>query len=314
MHTSAAVETLLGASVSEPTNPRATSQGSNRQADTFERVWTANPEKNDSVVRDFCSWSALLLHLMVHKAFCVLYNPLVRDPTMISDARLRTRFVSTFQNPVAIVGLTRLYSAIKHAQAFLQVFIRVCDDPVSEPFHWMYPGTYQPLQAISLLLADLLQHPWSDEATLSRGLVDAIFEMYQVDEGIVSSTDPPRRRLSASGKDAWSMLARTRKKALEQVGQDPHVLFPQRLASSDLCLCGERIAGRNPHADGGNGQRHSRSSHGQFAGAAATPLTTYSLPNGEHAPMTAHNDLIDGVDFDWQEWDASLGLSIGPMS
>jgi hypothetical protein len=178
----------------------------------------------------------------------------------------------------------------------------------------MYPGTYQPLQAVSLLLADLQQHPWSDEASLSRGLVDAIFDLYQVDEGIVSRNDPPRRKLSTSGKDAWSMLARTRKKALEQIGQDPHVLFPQRLASSDFCLCGERIAGRNPRRVSRTEQHQLQSSHGQWTEKPATPMNAYGLTEEEHGSIPAQDDLIGSVDFDWLEWDASVGLSMGLMS
>jgi hypothetical protein len=178
----------------------------------------------------------------------------------------------------------------------------------------MYPGTYQPLQAVALLLADLLQHPWSDDASLSRGLVDAIFDLYQVEEGIVSRNDPPRRRLSTSGKDAWSMLVRTRKKALEQIGQDHHALFPQRLASSDLCLCGERIAGQNPRRRSRNEQRQRQSPLGQETEKPATLMNTYGFTDEEQESIPDQDDLIGSVDFDWLEWDAFVGGSMGLMS
>lgn len=178
----------------------------------------------------------------------------------------------------------------------------------------MYPGTYQPLQAVSLLLADLLQHPWSDDASLSRGLVDAIFDLYQVEEGIVSRNDPPRRKLSTSGKDAWSMLVRTRKKAQEQIGQDPHALFPQRLASSDLCLCGERIAGQNPRRRSRNEQRQRQLPLGQETEKPATPMNTYGFTDEEQESIPDQDDFMGSLDFDWLEWDAFVGGSMGLMS
>lgn len=177
----------------------------------------------------------------------------------------------------------------------------------------MYPGTYQPLQAVALLLADLLQNPWSDDASLSRGLVDAIFDLYQVDEGMVSRNDPPRRKLSTSGKDAWSMLVRTRKKALEHIGQDPHVLFPQRLATSDFCLCGERIAGRDPRRPDRDEQPQLQSAHGQWTERPTTPMNAYGLAEEEQGSIPAQDDLIGNVDFDWLEWDASVGVLMGSM-
>ena len=70
-------------------------EGSNAPTITFDKIWKVKPDENDLEVRGFCSWSALLLHLMVHKAFGVLFNPLFRDPVMISDGILRTRFIYT---------------------------------------------------------------------------------------------------------------------------------------------------------------------------------------------------------------------------
>jgi len=198
-------------------------------------------------------------------------------------------------------------SAVQHAQAFVQLFIRVCDDPVSEPFHWMYPGTYQPLQAVSLLLADLLQYPHSDEASESRALVDAVFDLYNVDEGMVSQNHPRHRQLSPSGKDAWSILSRTRKKALAQIGQDHHTLFPSRKVFSEYCICGERIS-------------HPQSRNCDDRGSqGASRLRLVSSPRHSDVPddqevITPNQIFTENVDFDWQEWEATLGMSMGMMS
>ncbi len=180
----------------------------------------------------------------------------------------------------------------------------------------MYPGTYQPLQAVSLLLADLLRHPHSDDASLSRGLIDAIFELYQVDEGVVSENDPPRRQLSPSGRDAWTMLVRTRQRALQQVGMDHHVLFPSNVISSKSCICGEKIS-----ADGDDtgvdtlhhGQGHGVSDSQLAAGGSGTGMQpTYAMNEGENE-QTPSEMLYDQAHFDWHAWDNALGPSAGLM-
>jgi len=170
----------------------------------------------------------------------------------------------------------------------------------------MYPGTYQPLQAVSLLLADLLQHPYSDHASLSRGLIDAVFELYQIDEGIVSRDDPPTRQLSPSGKDAWLMLARMRRKALEQIGVDHHVLYPS-VVSSDTCICGETIRA-GP----------SNTSSSQLQWTSQDPTDVQPLPAEQPEEIGAEElgmspGILGSLNFDWQAFDEAVGSSIGVM-
>lgn len=169
----------------------------------------------------------------------------------------------------------------------------------------MYPGTYQPLQAVSLLLADILQHSYSDDASLSRGLIDAIFELYQVDEGIVSQNEPPRRRLSPSGKDAWTLLARTRRKALERIGVDHHVLYPSPVVCSSSCICGVRVAPEKPGEP--STQLYwsgDRSTAGQQE-IAMDPLVV----DEEQAGLTT--DSLGHID--WAAWDNAVGSSLGML-
>jgi hypothetical protein len=182
----------------------------------------------------------------------------------------------------------------------------------------MYPGTYQPLQAVSLLLADLLRHPHSDDADLSRGLIDAIFELYQVDEGIVSQNDPPRRQLSPSGRDAWTMLMRTRQKALQQVGMDHHVLFPSNLVTgSSRCICGEKISvdGHDIGVRGSQTGRVQSSVPNQQIAVSDNGMGSqlpHDMQEGE-VQQSPGEMLYDQVDFDWHEWDNALGPSAGLM-
>jgi hypothetical protein len=65
---------------------------SNVEPKSFDRVWKLGGEEDDQEVLKFCSWSVLLLHLMIHKAFCVLYHALFRDPSLVSNIQLRQRF------------------------------------------------------------------------------------------------------------------------------------------------------------------------------------------------------------------------------
>jgi hypothetical protein len=111
-HISATVEVLLDTSASSSglssavTRIGAGLEGSSKPSNTFDRIWKIKAAVNDQEVVNFCSWSVLLLHLMVHKAFGVLYHPLFRDPAMISDTRLRTRSIPTPNILTYIKGLT----------------------------------------------------------------------------------------------------------------------------------------------------------------------------------------------------------------
>lgn len=168
----------------------------------------------------------------------------------------------------------------------------------------MYPGTYQPLQAMSLLLTDLLSYPHSDEAPVSQGLVDAIFDLYQVDHGMITSTDPPQRTLSPSGREAWSMLWCIRSKALKQMDQDPHVVLPSSTASSHTCICGERIAHEVLLTDAPEQSEVS-------PWDAEEEESEMALPPGQVLPIV---ETAPGqMGFDWDEWDAYLGSATGTM-
>ncbi|KAH8816721.1 fungal-specific transcription factor domain-containing protein [Xylogone sp. PMI_703] len=264
-------------------------------AHTFARIWKLNPDKNDIDVSIFCSWSAILLHLMVHKAYCILYHPLIRDPALAFNPSIRS-------------------GAILHAQSFLYLFYRLCSDPISDPFHWMYPGTYQPLQPLSLLLADLLQYPYSDEADESRGLVDLIFNLYQVDEGIVSPSNPPSRRLSGAGKDAWAILSRTRRKAWGIVGWDSHAFFPSQRVSSDYCVCGERVSKMYQQDDPIISVDDDTNDGLNSYGDDVIPEEHQSHPELMSLPPGTTPGLSEAVgvgDFDWQEWDSTMNMNMG---
>lgn len=154
----------------------------------------------------------------------------------------------------------------------------------------MYPGIYQPLQPLSVLLMDLLKFPHSDEATLSRGLVDAVFDLYQTDHGIVDKPRSLPRTLSDSGKDAWWMLIRARTRALRAIGQDPHILLPHQINSAQKCMCGNYVkAHHNQNLD---------------------PRKLFDVSFFHYSALEPSEDdaLEEGVGgISWEDWDALFG-------
>ena len=118
-------------------------------------------------------------------------------------------------------------SAIPHFHSYVQQYVDLCTEPLYAPFQWMYPGNYQPLQALSVLLADVLEKPTSIEAPTSRCLIDNIFSLLGQDGGVVAERDGElqQRPLSVSGKDAWTMLWQLRHRAWERMKADPSVLW-----------------------------------------------------------------------------------------
>lgn len=91
----------------------------------------------------------------------------------------------------------------------------------------MYPGNYQPLQAMAVVLTDLVDNPTSNEAFRSRQLVDSIFSLLGDSGGVVAEHDGHliERKLPASGKECWTMLWALRRRAWRSMGVDPSVIW-----------------------------------------------------------------------------------------
>lgn len=88
------IETLLrsNSGSSTPTaTRRSVVQDERLDPRPFDRVWGLRPAPDDKDVVDFSTWAVFLLHLMVHKAYCVLYRPLFRDPAMFAHDVIRIK-------------------------------------------------------------------------------------------------------------------------------------------------------------------------------------------------------------------------------
>jgi hypothetical protein len=116
------------------------------------------------------------------------------------------------------------FSAIPHFHKYLELYIDMCTDSAFTRFHWVYPGNYQPLQAVAVLLADLADDSVSPEASISRVLIDRVFSLLgPAGSGVVAHHygRPLQRRLSTSSQEVWTMLRRLRRRVWKEMKIDP---------------------------------------------------------------------------------------------
>jgi hypothetical protein len=98
------------------------------------------------------------------------------------------------------------------------------------PFQWLYPGAYQPLQPVAVLLIDLLNNPQSSEASKSRALLEKTFSLLgpkgRITNGTLNVTSwSDQGHASAGAKQAWMRLEKLRSKVWQKLGLDHGVLW-----------------------------------------------------------------------------------------
>jgi hypothetical protein len=99
------------------------------------------------------------------------------------------------------------------------------------------------------------------------------------------------------------MLGRIRKKAVEQMDQDPHVMLPSSMLSSNICICGERIV--HERLLGDDGEQPETPQWESTMNPDQGPAERQDTPIGDVGPGQ--------IAFDWDEFDAYLGNSTGIM-
>ncbi|KAI9693493.1 MAG: hypothetical protein M1820_009229 [Bogoriella megaspora] len=157
----------------------------------------------------FRRWAEESLHLMIEKAYCLLYQPLTQDRTLWAAMR---------------------QEALPHFQEFLGIFVRMCDNQY-RPFHWLYPGAYQPLQSSAALLIDLLKYPITEESWKSRAVLESVFALLGSQDRIAASFEtlsPTQRSPSVGARHAWARLEKVRRKAWTKLGLDSTVQWDRR--------------------------------------------------------------------------------------
>lgn len=112
----------------------------------------------------------------------------------------------------------------------------MCTEPSFAAFQWMYPGNYQPLQAVASLLTDIIDEPSSNEALISRQVIDKVFSLLNDRSGVVAEQNGhlQPRKLSQTGKQAWTMLSHLRRRAWKSMGVDPAVLWTSARDTSHI--------------------------------------------------------------------------------
>ncbi|KAJ5746877.1 uncharacterized protein N7511_008573 [Penicillium nucicola] len=164
---------------------------------------TGCPEQYHSpVLVCFHKWAKIILSLYIDKAFCVAYQPFLKN------ARSR-------------IWPAARQSALRHCHGFMRKFIQLATDPDFQPFQWSWPG---------IMLIDLYERPHSPEASRSRAFIDRILALSGPDGGVVGGEDgvSTQRPLKDGGREAWDMIRRLRQKAWQKAGLNPSMLWTEQ--------------------------------------------------------------------------------------
>ena len=189
--------------------------------------------------------------------------------------------------------------------------------PEFHPFYWLYPGTYQPLQATAILLDDVLKSPFSEEAQHSRMLVEKLFSLVGPHGIGLSNGRNSNKDLSPAGKEVWEMLRRLRRRAWGKAGIDPDmawlddnfvhsILATDKVTTLDPTLSAPNLAPARTSETGTMVPECNDSS------AVADPKLNTALDEiwtdnselyGENTSLPDHFASNDLSGLDWGEWD-----------
>jgi hypothetical protein len=133
--------------------------------------------------------------------------------------------------------MAELYRAIPRFQSFLAIFIDISTTESYAPYQWLYPGAYQPLQPVAVLLIDLLNNPKSEESARSRALLEKAFSMLgpggrMTNGSLGVNCWPDQRYASGGSKQAWMRLEKLRSKVWQKLGLDHNVLWMRSISAS----------------------------------------------------------------------------------
>ncbi|ODH13359.1 hypothetical protein ACO22_07337 [Paracoccidioides brasiliensis] len=159
----------------------------------------------------FHKWARISLSLFVDKAFCVAYQP----------------FLKNAKSKIWPVARQR---ALRHCHGFMEKFILLATDPDFQPFQWSWPGLVLITLLSRIMLIDLYERPQTVEAAKFRAFIDKIFSLSGPDGGVVGGEDgiSTSRPLRDGGREAWDMMRRLREKAWLKAALDPSVLWTEK--------------------------------------------------------------------------------------
>ncbi|KAI9372599.1 hypothetical protein BJX61DRAFT_433716 [Aspergillus egyptiacus] len=197
---------------------------------------TCTEQYHSPVLVSFHKWARIILSLYADKAYCVAYQPFLKN------ARSR-------------IWPAARQSAIRHCHGFMEKFISLATDPDFQPFQWSWPGNHQPMHATMIMLIDLYERPYSPEAPRSRAFIDKIFSLTGPDGGVVGGEDgiSTQRPLKDGGREAWDMIRRLRLKAWQKAGLDPQKLWTEQAQLQVGVTVGDECAATNPYHSASSG-------------------------------------------------------------
>ncbi|KAI2008618.1 hypothetical protein LOZ39_005584 [Ophidiomyces ophidiicola] len=195
----------------DPKYPPASAGNKSIKADLPNGGPGCHEQYHTSVLAAFHKWARILLSLFVDKAFCVAYQPFLK-------------------NAKSKIWPAARQCALHHCHGFMEKFISLATDPDFQPFQWSWPGNHQPMHATMIMLIDLYERPGTPEAPISRAFIDKIFSLSGPDGGVVGGEDgiSTARPLKDGGREAWDMMRRLREKAWQKAGLDPKVLWTEQ--------------------------------------------------------------------------------------
>ncbi|KAL3479713.1 hypothetical protein BJX99DRAFT_59965 [Aspergillus californicus] len=188
------------------------------------------------VLISFHKWARIIMSLYCDKAFCVAYQPFLKN------ARSR-------------IWPAARQSALRHCHGFMEKFIALATDPDFQPFQWSWPGNHQPMHATMIMLIDLYERPYSPEAPRSRAFIDKIFSLTGPDGGVVGGEDgiSTQRPLKDGGREAWDMIRRLRQQAWQKAGLDPQRLWTEQAQIQAGVAVPDECVATNPYHSGFSG-------------------------------------------------------------
>ncbi|KAF2665066.1 hypothetical protein BT63DRAFT_429017 [Microthyrium microscopicum] len=157
----------------------------------------------------FLSWAIDLLRMQVDRAYGLLYIPMIHNHDLWSQLRAE---------------------AIPYFQSYLRTFAKMINNVSFKPFHWLYPGSYQPLNQVCMLLVDMLRRPDAPEVPQSRLALEPIFQCLGPNGRVFgrnssSGLGASNRRFSNGARVAWARLEALRRKVWKVLGIDATVMW-----------------------------------------------------------------------------------------
>ncbi|KAJ5614837.1 hypothetical protein N7528_008491 [Penicillium herquei] len=197
------------------------------------------------VLVSFHKWARIILSLYIDKAFCVAYQPFLKNARSRIWPNARQRWVSFFQFIHTVLTFSKRSSSlpwvygeihpISHRSRFSAIPLELAGKSSTNACHNVRIMMITDMLArctdhIRIMLIDLYERPYSPEASKSRAFIDRILALSGPDGGVVGGEDgiSTQRPLKDGGREAWDMIRRLRQKAWQKAGLNPQMLWTEQ--------------------------------------------------------------------------------------